>query len=622
MRTRTYVKYVSVFLVASFLIGLIPLREVKADTSTGSSSELEVTYQEVSSWGDFTQAQVDVTNISSDTLDGWNVSLEFDEVVSVSSIWNACLCESDISTEHVLYITNETYNAVLNPNQTVSFGLITECKGGLPDVIVIEDEEELPSEEESDLFPCAVFSNTNFNFSGWKSTIAGDFYTGGDFNYQGSELYLYGSLDTVGSINANGWQMEIGEENEGCEPVEMPDFEDGIFELGDELDFIDEESLVSSDSVVANGFYYADGDVTIEGTEFEGDCVIVATGDITYNVDALSGEGRVVLYSQYGNITINGSQIVVNGILYAPEGQVNINAYDTTFNGRIIADEVNYSGSILNVTASESDLELLYELPDVTVTGSAESVMQGEYAYFEISLDDEEETPFNVLYRLNDEDVELDESLIFELDTTLAGNYTLEAYVETSNGTQVLDSDSIVVEIAATPEPTATPVPTEEPTTTPTPTPEPTATPIPTSTPTPIPTATPVPTSTPTPLPSPTAVPTPTAMPTPTDVPTPTVTPTPEPTLEPTVTPTPIPTEEPTPTPIPSSEDSRYYIFSEGDVRYHGYRSDFLAEDWKCSGTYSFAPNAIGVSLGAMFTSATIDYNGTRAFSPDYSLDG
>ena len=49
----------------------------------------------------------------------------------------------------------------------------------------------------------------------------------------------------------------------------------------------------------------------------------------------------------------------MNGIMYAPNGTVAFNSNIANINGRIFADKINFSGSIFNVTSSDSDWELL-----------------------------------------------------------------------------------------------------------------------------------------------------------------------------------------------------------------------------------------------------------------------
>lgn len=133
-------RVVSVLLTMTIIVGIIPVRIVKADTTTGQSATISVNYQEQSSWGDFTQAQIDVTNTSGKAIDEWIVALTFDSPVLVSSIWNAVLCETDISSENTLYITNESYNGHIEAGNTVSFGLITQSESGLPTAGAANDD--------------------------------------------------------------------------------------------------------------------------------------------------------------------------------------------------------------------------------------------------------------------------------------------------------------------------------------------------------------------------------------------------------------------------------------------------------------------------------------------------
>ena len=112
-----------------------------------------------------------------------------------------------------------------------------------------------------------------------------------------------------------------------------------------------------------------------------------------------------------------------------------------------------------NVKADYSDLQLATELPEVTVTASRDTVYVGGYAYYTIEIP--EDNVYDILYRLNGEDVEIeipedeDAAIIYVLDTDEEGEYTLEAYVSLPNGEFVLDSDTI--EVIA--EPTVTPEP-------------------------------------------------------------------------------------------------------------------------------------------------------------------
>ena len=558
-------KILSILLSLVITVSTLPIGFLQADSlSHGeySCSPLSIEYDQNSTWGCNTQGQYTITNDSIYNVLSWTIAITYADEVTVADIWNADNLTAGVSDQITI-----TSNTLITAGSTYSFGMILAGDDEAPAapisislINVVTDEPETtptptpteeptptsepteeptdtptvtvtptPSEEQTEVFPYAIFSASttdDFVFQGWKSDIVGDIYSGKDFLYQGSELTMTGFARTVGIVNPSGWKTSMTGAQEHIQPLTMPDWSLSIFAKEDDMPSISETDLTAQDSVIANGYYYTNGNITINGAEFTGDAVIVAHGDITYNVNSLNaGEeatGRILLYSEEGNITINGTQIEVNGILYAPNGRVSINAYNTTLNGRIVADKFSYNGSILNVTADPSDLQLVSELPQVTVTASSSQVTEGQTAYFTIEIP--QDNVYEILYRLNGTNVEVtipdneEDPIRYNLNTDSDGIYTLEAYVELPYGTFVLDSDTITVTAEPTSTPTNTPTPTEEPTETPTATP--TNTPSPTITVTPTPTETPIPTS------------------------------------EPTVTDTPTPTDEPTPSPIDHAQDS------------------------------------------------------------------
>lgn len=216
-----------------------------------------------------------------------------------------------------------------------------------------------PVEIKNNMKNYALFSAStteNLSFYGWKSNISGNIYSGASFNYGGSELYVNGRIDAVGNINASGWKIEVNEQNENVESVEKIDFDEVIHDNAQPYEYYEESPAYIEDKTVINSSIKVSGDVVISSTSFEGDCYIIAEGNITYNVDSFNTTGRVFLYSRNGNITINGTQIEFNGAMYAPNGQVRFNTNDTTLNGFVWADSINYGGSVLNVTADNFDM--------------------------------------------------------------------------------------------------------------------------------------------------------------------------------------------------------------------------------------------------------------------------
>lgn len=216
----------------------------------------------------------------------------------------------------------------------------------------------LPEEIELKYALFAAHPSNGLTLSGWKCNVIGDIYTGNDFKSQVSELYVTGSVDTTGSATIAGWKKEVDAVNEKVESLEIPDLEDAILEAAGECRVYDEGISYIKDQNIIEQAIKVNGDVNISGTTFKGNCTIIAKGNINYNVMSFSGEGSVCLYSEEGNITINGSQIKINGLLYAPNGKVTINTYDTTLMGAIYAEDILLNGSVLNVTKSDENIHL------------------------------------------------------------------------------------------------------------------------------------------------------------------------------------------------------------------------------------------------------------------------
>lgn len=237
-------------------------------------------------------------------------------------------------------------------NETLSEVLTEHIAGTLTVPAILPEEIELKYA----LF--AAHPSNGLTLSGWKCNVIGDIYTGNDFKSQVSELYVTGSIDTTGSATIAGWKKEVDAVNEKVESLEMPDLEDAILEAAGECRVYDEGISYIKDQNIIEQAIKVNGDVDISGTTFKGNCTIIAKGNINYNVMSFSGEGSVCLYSEEGNITINGSQIKINGLLYAPNGKVTINTYDTTLMGAIYADDILLNGSVLNVTKSDENIHI------------------------------------------------------------------------------------------------------------------------------------------------------------------------------------------------------------------------------------------------------------------------
>lgn len=267
---------------------------------------------------------------------------------------------------------NNTYDFVDGNGDyaTVNAGFICEWENNETEVI-------------EELSPYMLFSgnsNENFQINCWMSFLNGDVYTGSSFVSNASELFLNGKVDAVNSVVANGWRVNISEKNENAEPNDMPDWDSRIHKAAGAYEFSDEDIVKVQNKNIIDGAIKTTGNVEIYGTTFDGNCYIIADEDITYNVNNFISTGKVVIYSRNGNITINGSNIDINGILYAPKGTIAFNSNIANINGRIFADKINFNGSIFNVNGSNSDWELLGTESAITKTYTFdEDFNEGEF---------------------------------------------------------------------------------------------------------------------------------------------------------------------------------------------------------------------------------------------------
>lgn len=412
--TRCY-KMLSVLVTLSLMIGIIPWQTLIADALTHAEfdcSPLSIVYDQNSTWGNYTQGQYTITNTSAYNVTSWTLEVEFSDEVSVDNIWNINnATQGDSST--LLTLTSGT---TIHSGSTYSFGMILVGSESAPTAPIsitlthVETDEPIPTptptptvtntpiptEEPTatptitDLptatptntpsptdeprptatptgtnmptptetptptteptstpaptptaeFPYAIFSGDqtkDLTLMGWKSYIRGDIYSGKDFSFQGSELYMTGYARTVGHIRPSGWTTSMTGAEEEISPISMPLWEtyiiDRIAEEGEDTDII-----------------YSAGNISVDATNYE------------------TTETPTVICSSNGNITIFGDMITINGLIYAPNGKVTISASNATINGRIVAGEVVFSGSVLTVTASDTDLDFIYGSGDITPT--------------------------------------------------------------------------------------------------------------------------------------------------------------------------------------------------------------------------------------------------------------
>ena len=163
----------------------------------------------------------------------------------------------------------------------------------------------------------------------------------------------------ISTSDAN-YADKIGKIQENTEIVDNIDLSEAIIaEIENDATICNGYTSYSSTGIYNDTLVY--GDAGIFASDFHGDCVFMATGNIQFGVESLSSSdgGRVFLGSQNGNITINASNTRLDGIIYAPNGTVMITGENVHINGRIIAKQIYFYGSNLTVNATPDDLSIL-----------------------------------------------------------------------------------------------------------------------------------------------------------------------------------------------------------------------------------------------------------------------
>lgn len=423
---KKWVKLLVSVMVAVLLVGLVPWRELRADANTHGEyrcTPLFVTYEQTTTWDRCTQGEFVVENTSDEVVNSWTLTVEYAAELQLTNVWNAKNVSDESTPGNVFVLGCEDFNSTIAPGESISFGLIAEGIEEAPvapvsiSIVgvevepVIEEtvetitEESVPVEETTESIPVetiesvtteiteettyetteevitvetaetsyviddsvfsyAIFADSNVSCRGWKSNIVGNIYSGGNYSFQGSELNVDGCIRAVGTVQSSAWTGTVSANEENISSIEIPDWSSQILALAENMENLEYGDLTSQSVISVNGAYITDSGVTISCAEFGGEYIIVADGDIVFNLNSLSGEGNIILYSKNGNITINGSTADFTGIVYAPNGCISFNTYSVNINGRIVSQEVIFNGSILNVTADASDLDIISNASD------------------------------------------------------------------------------------------------------------------------------------------------------------------------------------------------------------------------------------------------------------------
>lgn len=116
---------------------------------------------------------------------------------------------------------------------------------------------------------------------------------------------------------------------------------------------------------------FTEGSLILDQTTLKNNGYIKAVNNIKYNALSSNKSGyNVFMYSEKGDIYIQGANITLNGIFYAPNGKIEINAKNLTVNGMIIANSVELNGTEVSINKLTDEKILNFEPSfDIKVTG-------------------------------------------------------------------------------------------------------------------------------------------------------------------------------------------------------------------------------------------------------------
>lgn len=238
-----------------------------------------------------------------------------------------------------------------------------------------DEQEEKNLREAIDYTLFSASKSTALSMNGSKISIKGDIHTNADFVYRGSNLSIEGICETSGKVDVKGSKSAITNKIEGFSVIEMPNYTEDIKSIASvTADVYKTDKKYNGNNIVIPNSVIVDGSIDINGSKLISNGYIIASKDISFNTSKTESgiEKGIVITSETGNITFNGSNINLKGIIYAPKGTVTINSANFSLNGRIIADNIVFRGSSLNVISRQADYELingfeLNESPVLTV---------------------------------------------------------------------------------------------------------------------------------------------------------------------------------------------------------------------------------------------------------------
>jgi Flp pilus assembly protein TadG/formylmethanofuran dehydrogenase subunit C len=220
----------------------------------------------------------------------------------------------------------------------------------------------------------AIFSGSpikQLTMNGSGFIIRGSVHSNNKLLINGSSITITEAAEAVGTVTTNGSGINIGERLPDASVIDMPDYSDAMAEAAAAANQTYNSSQTFNGGHITSDPIYVQGNsntITVNGSGFTATGAVMADGNITINGGGMaSGDSQVCFYSKNGDITLNGSNYSLNGVLYAPNGKITINGSNVTVNGSVVGNEVRINGSSFTVDRTNHPIESLpIEQPEIS----------------------------------------------------------------------------------------------------------------------------------------------------------------------------------------------------------------------------------------------------------------
>lgn len=226
-----------------------------------------------------------------------------------------------------------------------------------------------------------LYSVDNTVINTESAVINGNAYSGEAFSFLGSDsCYVNDMLNTSKSSG------RINSQTQADGSSVLPDFTHKLNTSVSYGQSVEDGFVMNSGEYDISDSLSTDGKLTIDRTSFTGSGYIRAKNDIQYDAVQNDDDCELFLYSQNGNITIQGTDLTINGIIYAPEGKIEINAKHLTVNGAVIAKNVELNGTDLTLNpALDNESSIISFSPEITIKDFAGTYRQNRKIILDIS---------------------------------------------------------------------------------------------------------------------------------------------------------------------------------------------------------------------------------------------